>query len=185
MSLCASAAKIGDHFARSLERAVRATQPFEHWRIEDALPLATCKALVALPPSRAERRNESRFLFSADNRGRFPVVDDIAAAFQCRATVRELEELCGAELRGSSLRIEYRPETDGFRPEPDAELLTMLVGLSEKHIGAGLIFVPGRDAAAKFDRQPIEGFGRSLVVNYVKPEWRARHELAYPNTPVG
>jgi len=21
---------------------------------------------------------------------------------------------------------------------------------------------------------------RSLIVNYVKPEWRARHELAYP-----
>jgi hypothetical protein len=28
------------------------------------------------------------------------------------------------------------------------------------------------------------GKRKSLIVNYVKPEWRARHELAYPETPV-
>lgn len=28
------------------------------------------------------------------------------------------------------------------------------------------------------------GVRKSLIVNYVKPEWRARHELAYPGAPV-
>ncbi|MFM8801402.1 MAG: hypothetical protein ACKOEE_12750, partial [Tagaea sp.] len=28
------------------------------------------------------------------------------------------------------------------------------------------------------------GVRKSLIVNYVKPEWRARRELAYPETPV-
>jgi hypothetical protein len=26
---------------------------------------------------------------------------------------------------------------------------------------------------------------RSLIVNYVKPEWRSRHELAYPDHAAG
>ena len=32
---------------------------------------------------------------------------------------------------------------------------------------------------------PFRPIGRSLIVNYVKPEWRSRRELAYPRTPVG
>ena len=31
---------------------------------------------------------------------------------------------------------------------------------------------------------PLSGIRRSLIVNYVGPEWRARHELAYPDVPV-
>ena len=31
----------------------------------------------------------------------------------------------------------------------------------------------------------IDGVRRSLIVNYVTSEWRNRHELAYPDKPVG
>ena len=49
---------------------------------------------------------------------------------------------------------------------------------------AGLIFVPGADTWHGFTRRPIVGVRRSLIVNYVKPEWRSRHELAFPNEAV-
>ena len=48
----------------------------------------------------------------------------------------------------------------------------------------GLIFVPGPDTWHGFSRRRIAGVRRSLIVNYVKPEWRSRHELAFPDQPV-
>ena len=51
-------------------------------------------------------------------------------------------------------------------------------------INAGLIFIPGARTWHGFARRPINGVRRSLIVNYVKPEWRSRHELAYPDQPV-
>jgi hypothetical protein len=47
-----------------------------------------------------------------------------------------------------------------------------------------LVFVPGADTWHGFAPRPIRGARRSLIVNYVKPEWRSRHELAYPETAV-
>lgn len=35
-----------------------------------------------------------------------------------------------------------------------------------------------------FGKRPIGGIRRSIIVNYVKDEWRSRHELAYPDRPV-
>jgi hypothetical protein len=34
-----------------------------------------------------------------------------------------------------------------------------------------------------FRPRDIRGVRRSLIVNYVVPEWRARHELAFPSVP--
>jgi trehalose utilization protein len=49
---------------------------------------------------------------------------------------------------------------------------------------SGFIFIPGADTWHGFHARPIEGVRRSLIVNYVKPEWRSRHELAFPDRPV-
>jgi hypothetical protein len=45
--------------------------------------------------------------------------------------------------------------------------------------------VPGADTWHGFRRRPIAGIRRSLIVNYVKSEWRSRHELAFPDRPIG
>jgi hypothetical protein len=29
----------------------------------------------------------------------------------------------------------------------------------------------------------MPGIRRSLIVNYVKPDWRSRHELSFPDRP--
>ena len=158
-----------------------------------------------------ETYNSARIFMSETNRRRFVVCDTLANAFQDEATVGLLEDLTGARLAGAFVRIEYCLDTDGFWLEPHtdigAKLLTFLIYLSDHpsadnwgtdimdangHVlrrapgeqNHGLIFVPGPDTWHGFVKRPIYGVRRSLIVNYVKPEWRSRHELAFPDQPV-
>lgn len=160
---------------------------------------------------RRETHNSSRIFVSAANRRRYPACEALAESFQDEATTGLIEDICGVSLAGSYLRIECCLDTDGFWLESHtdigAKLFTMLVYLSDHpdamdwgtdimdasgHVlgrapGAfnrGLAFVPGAETWHGFARRPIRGIRRSLIVNYVKPEWRARHELAFPETPV-
>ena len=177
----------------------------------DALPARAANIDDTL--GKRETHNSSRLFFGLDNRRRHPVCDALAAGFQSAAAVERIERLCEIELRDKShLRIEYCLDTDGFWLEPHtdigAKLFTMLVYLSTEPgseewgtdildanlnlvavapyaRNGGLIFVPGSDTWHGFHRRPIKGVRRSLIINYVKPEWRSRHELAYPDRTAG
>lgn len=158
-----------------------------------------------------ETHNASRVFLNED--ACRAVVDNalVAEAFQDDATVGLLADMTGADLDGAFLRIEYCLDMDGFWLEPHtdigAKLLTFLIYLSDGPeaddwgtdlmtpegdvvgrapggFGKGLIFVPGTDTWHGFTRRPIHGVRRSLIVNYVKPEWRSRHELAFPTQKV-
>ena len=158
-----------------------------------------------------ETHNSSRTFFSARNRARFAVCREVAEALQDTPVVRRVEEVCGVALNGSYLRIEYCQDVDGFWLEPHtdipAKLFTMLVHLStdpdssgwgtdifddeQRHVATapcefncGLIFIPGKDTWHGFRKRPINGVRKLLIVNYVKNEWRARDELAFPGQPV-
>lgn len=52
------------------------------------------------------------------------------------------------------------------------------VGRSPFGPGQGLIFIPGADTWHGYDPRPIAGVRKSIIVNYVGPEWRAKEELA-------
>lgn len=215
------AAEIAAAFRSAFVRAATVERPFRHWLLRDALPAATIAAINELPIAapqisetlgKRETNNATRSYFSVENRARYPVCRDVAAAFQGRETVRALEIICGANLGGGFLRIEYCQDGDGFWLEPHtdigAKLFTLLIYLSDGPdaaewgtdlydserqwagrapfgAGRGLIFVPGSDTWHGFARRPIQGIRRSIIVNYVKDEWRARHELSFPDTPVG
>lgn len=158
-----------------------------------------------------ETNNSTRLFFSAENRTRYAVCGDLAEALQRDPVVDRLERLCGTALSGGFLRIEYCQDTDGFWLEPHtdigAKLFTMLVYLSDDQgseswgtdlmdetgalvtrvpyrANCGLIFIPGRDTWHGFGKRPIAGIRRSIIVNYVRDEWRSRHELAFPDRPV-
>jgi hypothetical protein len=158
-----------------------------------------------------ETHNSQRIFVSAKNRQRFGACETLAEAFQDEATTALIEDVCGVALAGSFLRIECTRDTEGFWLEPHtdigAKLFTMLVYLSTApaaedwgtdvmdpnggvlarapgRFNHGLIFVPGSDTWHGFTRRPIDGVRRSLIINYVKPEWRSRQELAYPDQPV-
>ena len=132
-------------------------------------------------------------------------------SFQSPEVVRVIERATGADLAGAFVRLEYAQDTDGFWLEPHTDLgvkrFTMLIYLSESPHQAdlgtdifrdpatwaarppftdntALVFVPGSDTWHGLTRRPIEGVRRSVIMNYVSDEWRAREQLAYPTTPV-
>ncbi|SME99932.1 hypothetical protein SAMN06265365_11460 [Tistlia consotensis] len=127
------------------------------------------------------------------------------ALFKDPAVVAALGRTCGVDLSKGLLRIEYTRDRDGFWLEPHtdirAKLFTMLVYLSDDPALAdagtdiydadkrlvktapygrnlGMIFIPGDDTWHGFSPRPIRGLRRSLIVNYVTPDWRSLHELA-------
>jgi hypothetical protein len=175
----------------------------------DALPFAPPHIRDTL--GRRETSNSTRQFFNAEQRALHPACARVADALQDAAVTRRIQDLCAVAVAGSFLRIEYCLDTDGFWLEPHtdigAKLFTMLVYLSDEPgceawgtdlldadgtlvattpyvRNHGLIFVPGADTWHGFHRRPIHGVRRSLIVNYVRPEWRSRHELAFPDQPV-
>lgn len=183
--------------------------PDEVCQAIDAVPVKPPRIIDTL--GKRETHNSTRLFFGKDQRVAYPACDAVASGFQDDAVVRRLEALCKTALKGSFLRIEYCLDTDGFWLEPHtdigAKLFTMLIYLSGDpgseawgtdlydtgmrlvattpyRRNHGFIFIPGSDTWHGVQRRPINGVRRSLIVNYVKPEWRSRHELAFPETPV-
>lgn len=181
------------------------------WLGEEVRALPFPPAALGDTLGKRETYNSRRIFVSEKNRERFLACDRLAGAFQDEATVGLLEDLTGITLAGGFTRIEYCLDTDGFWLEPHtdigAKMLTLLIYLSDhqdaenwgtdimdamgnvlgRASGAanhGLIFVPGSDTWHGFVKRPIQGIRRSLIVNYVKPEWRSRHELAFPDQAV-
>ncbi|MBT3396779.1 MAG: 2OG-Fe(II) oxygenase [Alphaproteobacteria bacterium] len=175
----------------------------------ETLPIPV--AAVEDTQGRRETHNESRNFFNPTNRRRFSVMDDVASMLQSPATVDRIERNCDIDLQGSYLRIEYCQDTDGFWLEPHTDiaekLFTMLIYLSSdpkssdwgtdiydenlEHLGTapnqfngGLIFIPGKNTWHGFRKRALGGIRKAIIVNYVKDDWRARHELSYPDQPI-
>ncbi|MGC8476110.1 MAG: 2OG-Fe(II) oxygenase [Acetobacteraceae bacterium] len=183
--------------------------PASLWPTLLALPFEP--PAIADTGGKRETHNAQRQFVTEASRGGLPACAALAEAFQDEATVALIADLTGAKLGGTSLRIEYCMDQAGFWLEPHtdigAKLFTLLIYLSRHPeaeawgtdlmdaegtvlgrasgaFNAGLAFVPAADTWHGFTPRPIRGIRRSLIVNYVGPEWRARHELAYPDVPV-
>ncbi len=120
---------------------------------------------------------------------------------------RAIEHTTGADLSDGRLRVEYCQDIDGFWLEPHLDIpvkrLTMLIYLADApelhdagtdiydaspehrlvesapcEWNAGLIFVPGKNTWHGFSKRPLRGVRKSIIVNYVAPQWRAAEELA-------
>lgn len=156
-----------------------------------------------------ELHNDTRSYFDAEGMARFPVVKAVADAFQSSDLVNALAGAFEAPLDDTFLRIEYAQDVDGFWLEPHTDLgvkkFTCLIYLSEGHEdlgtdiyrapgehagrspfkpGGALIFVPSDRTWHGFERRPINGVRKSIIINYVTHEWRAREQLSFPNEPV-
>lgn len=158
-----------------------------------------------------ELHNNQRHYFDHDNCARHPVCNALAEAFQSTRTVDLIRQITGADVGGCFLRIEYAQDTDGFWLQPHTDLgvkkLTMLYYLADapgqetlgtdiyrdgqtwiKRSGfardAALMFVPSDDTWHGFEPRPIPGVRKSVIINYVTDEWRAREQLAYPDAPI-
>ncbi len=177
----------------------------------DVLALPFAPPAIGDTLGKRETHNATRRFYAGKVLARHPICAAIAAAMQSEGVAAALAEHTGAELIGSYLRIEDCQDTDGFWLEPHtdigAKLFTMLIYLNDRpeaaswgtdlydaqghHLGAapggfnrGLIFVPASDTWHGVERRHFDGVRRSLIINYVKPEWRSRHELAWPDRPI-
>jgi hypothetical protein len=211
----------GDHLLRCLERSEEALVPFRHWRLFDVFPAGLASELAQLPlapqgpgDSQGKRAtgNHLRQFFAPAICRRLGACRAVADGFLDPLVVGRLERLCGIELCGGFLRIEYCQDRENFWLEPHtdigAKLLTLQVYLSPEPealawgtdlldgewqlvtrvpaaFNSALLFVPAADSWHAFGRRPISGIRRSIIVNYVKPEWRSRHELVDKHRPVG
>ena len=158
-----------------------------------------------------EVHNKSRSYFDADNCKEHDVCGALAEALQSEEVVAAVQSTFNTDLSDTLLRIEYGQDTDGFWLEPHTDIgvksFTMLLYLSddeghqklgtsiyadkETHVGESpfepnlaMIFVPSNDTWHGFESRPIKGIRKSIIINYVTQEWRAREQLAFPNQTV-
>ncbi|MCW2308827.1 2OG-Fe(II) oxygenase [Rhodobium gokarnense] len=168
-----------------------------------ALPFAPPEDAVF--DGRREANNQTRVFFGKELQKEHPVAADLAAALGDEEVVAALEKTCDVDLSKGQLRIEYCLDTDGFWLEPHTDIavkqFTMLIYLSgEPELadagtdvydtdmnlvatspygkGIGFIFIPSETSWHGFRKRPINGIRRSLIVNFVAPEWRSVEELA-------
>jgi hypothetical protein len=162
------------------------------------------------PSGSREINNNTRRYIDSQAIANHAVCANLAAAFHSDETVAMIEAATGARLGGGYLRLEYAQDTEGFWLRPHTDLgvkkFTMLYYLSPGGAedqgtdiyrdaetwshrapfipGGALVFVPSDRTWHGFEPRHIKGVRKSLIVNYVTEEWRAREQLAFPDRPV-
>ncbi len=158
-----------------------------------------------------EIHNGTRKYFDVENRAMYPVCDAFATAFQDKRVTSAVEQGFGTRLGGSYLRLEFAQDTDNFWLEPHTDLgvkvFTMLLYTSrdavhrdlgtdiydveKRHVGrspfianGAMVFVPSKTTYHGFEARHIEGVRKSIIINYVTDEWRAREQLSFPSAPI-
>ncbi len=171
----------------------------------EALPFAPPSAV--LHEGRREINNSTRVFFDAATQGQHPCCARLVEAMLDRRVLAAIERECAIDLSGSLLRLEYCMDFGDFWLEPHTDIFvkkfTMLLYLSagpgsdncgtdvlaveEPHalvgeapfgFNQGTLFIPGPDTWHGFHKRNIVGVRKSIIVNYVTDDWRARHELA-------
>ncbi len=169
------------------------------------LPIATPTSLSFY--GRREANNASRTYFTPGNQEKFAICGAMAEAYKGDGIRNAIRKCTGRDVSKGLLRIEYCQDTDGFWLEPHVDisvkLFTMLIYLSDDPAlrdsgtdiyddtpahnivttvpyekNTGLIFIPGKNTWHGFSKRPIRGLRKSLIVNYVTPEWNDKWELA-------
>lgn len=155
--------------------------------------------------------NDARTFFTPALRAKFPACAALADALQRPDAARAMAETCGIEVAGGFLRMEYIQDVDGAWLEPHRDIPEKLfsmviylftgpdaadwgtdiydadcrwVGRSSTEFDSGVIFVPGPATWHGFEPRPIVGVRRLMEVNYVRPSWRDRDQLAFPDRPI-
>ena len=207
-------------FQACLNSAQVDESPYRHWTLRKVFPDPVIQALSVLPfpkpdlhgiSGKRELHNDLRHYFDADNNRRFPVCGQVARLFQAEETVKLLQDMTGADLSDTNVRIEYTLDADDFWLQPHTDLgvkrITFLLympdGPDQEDLGtdiylneetwfgrprfewnSALMFVPSNNTYHGFEKRQIPRIRRTMIMNYVTQDWRAREQLAYPTIPV-
>jgi hypothetical protein len=184
---------------------------FPEHTIRDVMGLTWPVPAIDGPSGRRENHNDKRRFFDTAAVCEIGVAFDLAETFQGRRMIRLLRSELGIDLSGTFLRMEYCQDVDGFWLEPHTDIgvkrLTLQCYLSSdpSHQDLGsdiyadpltpvsrapfgknkaMLFIPNERSWHGFERRPIRGVRKSLIINYVTNEWRDREQLAFPDEPV-
>ncbi len=132
----------------------------------------------------------------------------LAQVFESKEIRSAFSHLTGSDLSDTWLRLELCLDTDGFWLESHTDIgakkLTFLISLSTTKgaeewgtdimneagqslkrssgiFNSAFLFIPAKDTWHGFEKRPIKGVRRTLILNYVDKSWRAKHELAFPS----
>ncbi len=179
--------------------------------VDEVLALPISASDLGGVSGKRELHNNSRHYFDVANRAEHACAESVAAALQSPEVTSQIEKIFGVKLDGTYLRIEFAQDVDGFWLEPHTDIgvkaFTYLLYLStdpthtdlgtdiydndKKWVGrspfasnSAMIFVPSNITYHGFEGRKINGVRKSLVINYVTNDWRAREQLAYPEQPV-
>lgn len=211
---------VQEHVKSAFKNAHSNAEPYRHWLLSDMFPTELLKDIQALDYPKPdlggvsgtrEVHNKSRHYFDQPNIEKHACCAAVAEAFQSPEVAAVIQDTFATNIEGSSLRIEFAQDIDGFWLEPHTDigvkLFTLLIYLSDgpghdelgtdiyaskdEHVGRSpfapnyaMIFVPADNTWHGFEKRPIQGVRKSLIINYVTPEWRAREQLAYPDQPI-
>lgn len=161
----------------------------------------------ALFGGRREINNKLRVYFTPENQAKYDVCKQVVEGFKDPCLIMAIEKTTGTNLSRTRLRIEYCQDNEGFWLEPHTDIFvkkfTMLVYLSDDpglanagtdiHEGPpdfryvhsapygknlGVIFIPGKNSWHGVGHHPVKGIRKSIIINYVAPQWRDAWELA-------
>jgi hypothetical protein len=155
--------------------------------------------------------NDRRTFLTPALRAKFPTCDALSEALQTPKVAALMARTCDIDVDGAFLRIEYMQDIDGAWLEPHHDipekLFSMVIYLfvgpdgkewgtdiydSEKRwvarssgeFNSGTIFVPGENTWHGFEPRKIDGVRRLMEINYVRPSWRSREQLSFPDQSI-
>ena len=174
---------------------------------DDILALPFPPPVDTVFDGRRESNNSLRVYFTPENQQKYAVCRRVVAGFEDPGVRKTIEEVTGTDLSDGLLRIEFCQDTAGFWLEPHTDIsvkkFTMLVYLADdpglanagtdilegppdhKYVGSapygmnkGVIFIPGENTWHGVGHHPVSGTRKSIIINYVTPDWRGTAELA-------
>lgn len=155
-----------------------------------------------------ENHNKDRVFVTPEKQKEDEGCAALAQIFETKEIRSTFSKLTGANLENTWLRLELCLDKDGFWLESHTDIgakkLTFLISLSISEdaetwgtdimneagqslgrssgaFNSAFLFIPARDTWHGFQKRPIKGIRRTLILNYVDVNWRAKHELAFPS----
>ncbi|CAI3941636.1 unnamed protein product [Commensalibacter communis] len=155
---------------------------------------------------RRENHNQNRVFVDPQKQQEDPRCATLAQAFEAQETRDLFSTMTGADLSDTWLRLELCLDKEGFWLEHHTDIgakkLTFLISLSlgedaeswgtdimnaqgdslarsSGKFNSAFLFIPGKDTWHGYKKRPMNGIRRTLIMNYVSQNWRAKHELAF------
>lgn len=155
---------------------------------------------------RRANNNQNRVFVNPEKQQEDQRCAALAQAFESQETRDLFSKMTGADLSDTWLRLELCLDKEGFWLEHHTDigakklsfLLSLSLGEGAESWGTDLmnaqgeylarspgtfnsafLFIPGNDTWHGYQKRPMSGIRRTLIVNYVDKNWRAKHELAF------